>query len=216
MKPAAVLLALALAACLPSKGASSGKCPRDHSLEIGLQEDVARFAGCEKAAGVTIRTGATIDVTPLHELAEITGDLSVGPTVGVDELAFNGLLRVGGTIRIVNNGSLRGLFFPRLEKVGRIEIENNAVLASISMPRVKAVQGAVVVTDNNALEMLSASLLETIGTELVISGHPKLNLVELGHLTSLQAIRLEDNPKLPADVVEQLVARSATPPTKKL
>ena len=209
-------LVLAFAACVPSKGTDSSRCPRDHSLEIGLQEDVARYAGCEKAAGVTIRTGATIDVTPLHDLQEISGDLAVGPTVGVDELAFNGLLRVHGTIRIANNGSLRGLFLPRLVEVGRIEIENNAVLESISMPRLKIVEGAVVVTDNNALEMLSASLLETIGGELVILGHPKLNLVELAHLANLQAIRIEDNPKLPADVVDQLVARSATPPAKKL
>jgi hypothetical protein len=148
-------------------------------------------------------------VSALKELEVITGDLTIGPTVDVSEAAFNGLLRVGGTIRVSNNGSLRGLFLPRLEQAGRIEIENNAVLTSISMPRLTTVDGAVVIADNGSLEMLSAPLLATVGKDLVIAGHRKLNLLEVSRLSTVEAVRIEGNPAVPAEVVEQLTSKSA-------
>lgn len=205
-----VLLAL-LPGCFLFRGGDSAKCPTGRTVELSLPEDVTKFAGCERASGILIRTGATIDVTPLRELEEITGDLVIGPTVGVDTVAFNGLLRVGGTIRVANNGSLRGLYFPRLQKVGRIEVENNVVLMSISLPRLGSVAGSMVIADNNALEMIGAGTLATIGQELVISGHPKLNLLEMTQLSQLSTIRLEENPKLPAEVTEQLRSKASTP-----
>jgi len=200
---ALLALALPLGGCGLFRSSQPASCPKG-IVHLGLQEEVEKFAGCTTAAGVTIRTGATIEVTPLHELEEIAGDLSIGPTVGVDTVALNGLLRVGGTIRVVSNGSLRGLFLPRLEHVGRIEVDGNVVLSTISMPRLVDVSGSLVVTDNNGLELLSASTLQSIGGELVIVGHPKLNLLELPRLAKMQTMRVEGNPAIPADVVEEL------------
>jgi hypothetical protein len=204
------ILALVLGpGCLWSRGGSGDHCPRDRTVELGLQDEVQKLAGCTQVGSVIIRTGATIEVSPLHELEEIQGDLMIGPTVGIDEVAFNGLLRVGGTIRVANNGSLRGLYFPRLEEAGRVEVDNNAVLGTISMPRLTAVKGALVITDNTNLELLTASLLASVGKELVISGHPKLALLEMSRLVAVEAIRFEGNPKVPAEVVESLTSKSA-------
>jgi hypothetical protein len=210
------LLAL-LAGCFSSRGGESSSCPKDRSVELGLQDDVKKLAGCTQVSGLVIRTGATIDVSPLKELEEISGDLTIGPTVGLDEAAFNGLLRVGGAIRVASNGSLRGLYFPRLEYAGRIEIEANVVLSTLSMPRVAEVPGAVVIADNGSLEMISAPMLATVGKELVIAGHAKLNLLEMSRLSAVEAVRIEGNPKLPPEVVEQLTSKSSltkqeTPP----
>jgi hypothetical protein len=199
-----VALLACLSGCFLFRSGDRAGCPQGKVVSLGLQEEVARFAGCTKAAGVTIRTGATIDVTPLRELEEITGDLSIGPTVGLDSVAFNGLLRVGGTIRVASNGSLRGLFFPRLEHVGRIEVDGNVVLSTISLPRLADVQGSMVITDNHGLELLSAGMLTTIGSELVIVGHPKLDLVELPRLARMEAVRVEENPKMAPELVEAL------------
>jgi len=207
----ALALALLPACFLIRREDDATRCPHDRTFDIGLQEDVVKLVGCKRAAALRIRTGATIDVTPLRELEEVTGDISIGPTVGVDEVAFNGLLRVGGTIHVANNGSLRGLFLPRLLQAGRIEVENNAVLTSISMPRLATVQGSLVIADNASLELITATLLTTIGKELVISNHPKLNLLEMTKVTSMESIRLEINPKLPSEIVEQLASKSATP-----
>jgi hypothetical protein len=206
-----VLLA-ALPGCSLFRGHDSASCPKDRPVEIGLQEEVKKLAGCTQLPGVVVRTGATIDLSPLKELEEITGDLAIGPTVGLDEAAFNGLLHVGGTIRVANNGSMRGLFFPRIERVGRFEVENNAVLDSISLPRLAAVEGAMVIADNGSLELISAPLLVTVGKELVIAGQRKLELLEMPRVASVEAIRIEGNPKLPAEVIEKLTAASTVKP----
>lgn len=201
---------LVLAGCFSSRaGGEAASCPQGRSVEIGLQEDVQKLAGCTQVTGLVIRTGAPIDVSPLAELAEITGDLAIGPTIGLDEAAFNGLLRVGGTIRVVSNGSLRGLYFPRIQQVGRIEIENNAVLTTLSLPRLATVDGTLLIAENDNLELVSAPLLAKVGKELVIAGHSKLNLLEMSRLTSVEAVRIEGNPKLPAEVAEQLASKSA-------
>lgn len=200
-----------LAGCLSSRGGGGevASCPQGRSVELGLQEEVQRLAGCTQVTGLVIRTGAPIDVSPLAELAEITGDLSIGPTIGLDEAAFNGLARVGGTIRVVTNGSLRGLYFPRLQQVGRIEIENNAVLTTISLPRLQTVDGTLLIAENDSLELLSAPMLATVGKELVISGHSKLNLLEMSRLSSVEAVRIEGNPKLPTEIAERLASKSS-------
>jgi hypothetical protein len=206
VKLAAVALVLAGAGCSLLRGPDTSKCPTRTIVELGLQEDVRKIAGCPRTGGIVIRTGASLDVTPLRELEEIDGDLSIGPTVGVDTVAFNGLLRVSGTIRVVSNSSLRGLFLPRLESAGRIEVENNVVLTTISVPRLVTVANALVVSDNAGLELMSAGALVNVAGELVITDHPKLGLVELPRLTGLQTVRIENNPKLPAELVSKLQA----------
>ena len=201
--------------CFLFKSTPSASCQEGRTVELSLPEDVKKFAGCEKASGIQIRTGATIDVSPLTDLEEITGDLSIGPTVGLDTIAFNGLLRVGGTIRVANNPSLRGLYFPRLEHAGRIEVDNNAVMSTISMPRLARIDNSMVITDNNALELITTTLLVDIGGELVVAGHPKLNLFEIPRISHMQTIRIERDPALPADIVEQLTSKAdvnETPP----
>jgi hypothetical protein len=205
------VLVLALPGCFLFRTDAPASCPQDRVVRLGLQEEVVKVAGCTALLGVEIRTGATVDVTPMRELESIEGDLSIGPTVGVDTLAFNGLLRVGGTIRVVSNGSLRGLFLPRLESAGRIEVENNVVLTTISVPRLHTVKQSIVISNNHGLELLSAGALSNVGGELVIVDHPKLNLVELPRVGQLQAVRLDNNPKLPQELADKLRAGAQSP-----
>ena len=148
---------------------------------------------------------------PLRELEEISGDLVIGPTVGVEEVSLNGLTRIGGAIRVANNPSLRGLFLPRLEEAGRIAIDSNTQLTTIALPRIAVVQGTVILTDNRSLELFEAGALVTVGHELVISGHPKLTNLELDRLTSAEAVRIEGDPKLAAAVVDKIREHAVSP-----
>ncbi len=200
-----------LAGCFLFRGNDGAHCPTDRTIILGSQEDVQGFAGCKTASGITIRTGASIDVGPLRELEEISGDLVIGPTVGVDEVAFNGLTRIGGAIRVTGNPSLRSLFLPRLEEAGRIAIDSNTQLTTIALPRIALVKGAIVLTDNRSLELFEAGELITVGHELVISGHPKLSNVELDRLTSAEAVRIEGDPKLGVAVVTKIRERAVSP-----
>lgn len=205
---------LVLAGCPgPRSPGSSGTpaCPTDRTVVISSQEDVERFAACTTASSLTIRTGATITLAPLRELVSITGDLSVGPTVGMEELALAELREVGGTIHVMSNGSMRGVFLPRLERAGRIAIEANVSITTVAMPRLTTVSGSCMISENSLLELVDLSGLTEVGKDLVLTSNPNLTLIEAGKLERVQEVRVEGNRTLPAEQVEGI--RAKTPPT---
>jgi hypothetical protein len=191
-------------------GQGPASCPADRAVVLASQADVARFAACPTARDVTIRSGAALDVSRLGALTAIAGDLVVGPTVAVDEVALRGLRTVDGAIRMFGNGALQGLYLPRLERAGAIAIDGNAALTSISLPRLVAVAGGVQLTDNANLELVDLAALATVGGELAITGNPRLALVQAERLRSAARLQL-DAPKLPAEVAAQL--RAVAPAT---
>jgi hypothetical protein len=186
-------------------------CPLDHIAVIGSQGDIDRLAGCTKLTGLTIRSGASLDVTALASVEEISGDVELGPTVGVDEISLRGVRIIAGTLHAASNGSMQGLFLPRLEQVGRIEVDGNGSLTTISLPRLLKVAGSVVVTDNADLELLDVPNLERVGNELLVAGNRQLVLLQAARLREAGAIRLERNAKLAPTRQDELKAQLGTP-----
>jgi hypothetical protein len=204
-----ILLALPLAGCflIPR---DPPRCASDRTVTLADQDSVARFAGCTRALGVRIETGASIDLAPLAQLEDITGDLAVGPTVGLATVTFDSLRSVGGAVHVSGNGSLRAVFLPVLEHAGRIVVDGNAQLTTVSLPRLSAIAESLVITDNRELALIDASALATVGNELVIAGQPKLALVEARSLKTCGAVRVDADPKLPPALVDKL--RATAPP----
>ena len=157
---------------------------------------------------MTLRTAAPLALSQLGALTRIAGDLVIGPTAGVDEVALGGLASVGGAVRVIGNGVLRGLYLPRLEAAGRIDIDGNPVLAEISLPRLARVGGALRITGNASLELVDVSALAVVVGELVVTGAPRLALVEAARIERAAAVEI-DAPELPADVIDRLRAAGA-------
>lgn len=206
-----LVLGVAQGGCPGSRTAGTPSCPQDRTVVIGSQDDVKRHAACETLSSLTVRTGAPVDLTPMSTLETISGDLDVGPTVGVEELKLSNVREVGGTVRIASNTSLHGLFLPRLEKAGRIEVESNASLTTIALPRLTNVAGAFVVSANSLLEIVDISELASVGKDLVITDNPSLTLIEGGKLGTVQELRIERNKKLPADAADGLQVKTPPP-----
>lgn len=198
---------LALAGCWTS--APQPGCPVDRNLALAHQRDVTAAEGCKDASGVAITTGAPIDLAPLHHLETIRGDLVIGPTVGIEQVALDELREVGGTVRIVDNGTLRSVFLPRLERAGRVVIDRNLSLTTVAMPRLAAVAGSVSVTNNHDLTVLDASSLVDISKGLVIADHPKLEHVLMPRLAHAETVTIDRVPKLPATVTGALLSASS-------
>ena len=178
-------------------------CGSDQTVLLGGQDDVAAVAGCTTLPGLTIRTAAPLRLEPLRRLVTITGDLVIGPSVGLDEATLPELRTIGGTLRVISNGNLHGLFLPKLERAGRIEVEANVAITSVSLPRLAAVE-ALVITDDPELELIDVSSLATVGGELVISDNPKLVMIEAGKLAKAPSVKLENNRLLPAEQADAL------------
>ncbi len=199
-----ILVLPLLAGCFLFHPGTGDRCQEGRIVTIGSQDDVLRLAGCREVTGLVVRTGAWIDLAPLRELESIDGDLVVGPTVGIEEVALNRVTRITGAVRVQKNPSLRGLFLPRLEHAGRIFVEDNGALTTIALPRIATIGGAMIISDNHALELVAAGELTSIGHELVAIDNPKLALLELGRLVTAEAVRIERDPKLPPEKAAEI------------
>ena len=177
-------------------------CDRD--VRIASQDDVAAVASCTSVRALTVKTGARIQLAGLH-VESIAGDLRVGPTVSMDELSLPALRSVGGTVRVSANGSLHGVFLPKLERAGRIDVMGNVELATLSLPRL-AETGALSITDCEELEVVDATSLVAVGGETVFDRVPKLAVVDAPHLARIRSLHIDAAPKLPSELVDRLEA----------
>ncbi|MBC7977459.1 MAG: hypothetical protein H7138_20995 [Myxococcales bacterium] len=198
------IVASALAACTPSPAAPTlPRCPIDRAVVIVSQADAARLTGCTTLRSITIRSGGSLDLSVLGALTTLTSDLTIGPTVAVEEVTLRGLSTVEGAIHVVGNGLLQGIFLPKLERAGRVVIDGNVAITTLSLPRLAAVRGAFRVTDNASLELIDIPALTSVHDELVLTHNPKLTLVESGELRAAGQVEL-DAPKLSAELTQRL------------
>ncbi|HET9625105.1 MAG TPA: hypothetical protein VFP84_27245 [Kofleriaceae bacterium] len=165
-----------LAAC-GAPAPAAPVAPACGDVVIGDQADVARAAGCVALRSLTIRSGAALDLAPLAGLREVTGDVVVGPTVGMEDLSLTGLRTVGGALRVVGNGLAQGIFLRQLERAGAITIDGNPAITTIALPRLTTA-AALRVTDNASLELLDLAALTTLGAALVVTGAPRLSVLD--------------------------------------
>jgi hypothetical protein len=184
---------------------TASSCPADRAIVLASRADVARATGCTTLAGVVIRSAAALETSALSALTTITGDLVVGPTVGIHEVSFRGLRVIEGALRVRTNGLLQGLFLPKLERAGSIDIDANAALTTISLPRLTSVRGSLHITDNASLELIDIPTLQSIAHDLVITGAPQLTLIDASQLEAAASVKLEAS-KLPAELVDRLRA----------
>jgi hypothetical protein len=147
---------------------------------ITSQEVLEEAAACGAVGGdVTIRGAGDLDLGALASLESVGGDLVIGPTFDLDVVSVEGLRRVGGALRIVSNGLATGVFLPRLDQAGSVEVAGNVAIAGLSMPSLRQVDGDLVVEDNPGLEHLDLGALAGVGGALRIEGNPVLATVEL-------------------------------------
>ena len=208
-RSSALALLVMLGAChAPPMGPHA--CPAGPVVLAG-QADVAGLRGCPTVASLTIRTGMTLELAPLASLVTIRGDLTIGPSIGLEEVSFVGLETVGGTVKVASNTMLHGLFLPKLTHASAVIVVGNVALATLSMPRLAAVDGELTVADASDLELIEASNLSTLGGPLTIRNAPELALVELGALVHVTAVAIEGVGKLPVEARDRLRVLAAAP-----
>ncbi|HEU0029307.1 MAG TPA: hypothetical protein VFQ53_01655 [Kofleriaceae bacterium] len=212
-----LLASLALAACGPATTVHpdtvAAGCPRE-PVRLSGQEDVAGIAGCAKLGAVTIRTGAPLSLGALRRLQTIDGDLVIGPSVGLEDVALPEVVTITGTLRVIGNGNVHGVFLPKLARVAAIEVDSNPALANLSLPSLAVVPGPVAILNNPELELVELSALTAVEGELAVIKNPKLVMLEVAKLERAKTLRVEDNPALPAatnDALNRLRAPRASP-----
>jgi len=158
------LASVLVAAC----GASAHPRPPvcEQPVTLAGQDDVAAFARCERTGAITVRSAEKLDLTALR-VSAIAGDLTIGPSVGLEEATFPQLATIAGTLHVAANSNLHGIYIPNLARAGAVDIDGNAALATISLPRLAEVAGALTVTANPSLELLDLSAFVHAASETI-------------------------------------------------
>lgn len=200
MRRSLTSLCVALAGCAGAKAPSTSTCPP--AAEIRAASDVARLAGCARFASLTVRTAALVPLASLR-VATVTGALTIGPTVALEELSLS--VREVGTLHLVGNGLLQGVFLRQLERADAIVIDGNPSLTTIALPRLASAR-SVRVTDNASLELLDLGAIARVDA-LVVSA-PRLKLLEADALAHAGRVELAV-PALDPDRTAALTAIAA-------
>jgi hypothetical protein len=158
---------------------------------VASSEQLAALGGCRRLAGLTLRSAAPLDLGALASLAEVDGDLVIGPTLAVASIGLPALVQVGGRFAVVANGAATGVFAPALTAVGALAITDDAALTTVSLPRLAATHGDVVIARVGALTTIDASALARVGGALTVDA-PAATLwlgaaPEVGGVTEVRA-----------------------------
>lgn len=97
----------------------------------------------------------------LHELTEITGDLTVDNVGALTQLNLPGLETLGGTLRVTNNDALTNLTLHTLQTIGELDIKGNGKLDSVDLQNLEEVKGTFTVKGGFRLVNLFLSLIAT-------------------------------------------------------
>lgn len=153
-------------------GASSCKSPtfygNEHTDNPGSNTTIAPStnttnltASCDTIDGTLIISPDFSGTLILHDLAEITGDLTVNNVGALTQLNLPGLETLGGTLRVTSNDALTNLTLHTLQTVGELDIKGNGKLESVDLENMEEVKGTFTVNGGFRLVRLFFSLITT-------------------------------------------------------
>lgn len=154
------------------------------------------FLGCHEIASLTARTGAAIDFGVLTNLETVHGDVRIGPSVAINEIALPALQVIHGALRVAGNTAVTGVFASRLQQVGTMEFANNAALATISLPKLQSVAGDFVVQRNSDLSTVLAPSLQRVKGRVGLLSCRSLEMLEFSKQFSAGEIEMAGLPRL--------------------
>ena len=154
------------------------------------------YTHCHQLRTLTVRSGAAVDFAVLAQLTSVTGDLRIGPSLGIAEISLPMLQAVGGTLRVAGNTVASGLYAKRLQRIGRLEITDNATLATLALSALQHVIGDVTIARNGDLGTVLAPHWTKVGGIFRLQSCRSLEFVEIDPSFTAADVQLSDIPKL--------------------
>jgi receptor L domain-containing protein len=172
----------------------------DGSVSVSKPEELERLRGVTLITGDLSIAGTVTDLTPLAELAEVRGTLSIYQASELASLQGLGRLTRAGALSIVGNPQLWGLRgLGALGSLGSLEIANATFTSLAGLEQLGVVDDRLDVFNNPALTSLDGLQgLGSVGGSLSLYGNPAL--IDLGALRSLRvagtSLQIQNNDAL--------------------
>lgn len=169
-----VLVLTLLVGLVPGCGGAARKPappPQDcRGGKVWHADDGVRFRGCVTVDGSLELGGALQSAEDFAALRLVHGDLVLGPSYQLNNLAeLAGLRRIDGNLHVQNNMALGGLFLGAIEHIGGgLRIEGNTQLQTVSMHNLREI-----------VDLLSLGEANRVLQRVDLSGLKKLNGVQL-------------------------------------
>lgn len=197
---AVAMVAITVAACrhhaaVVTRPLAPAACKQAHIVATNTAS-LQPFVACHEIASLTARSGAEIDFSVLANLVTVHGDVRIGPSVAISEIALPTVQAIEGTLRVASNTALTGVFVSRLQRVGAMEFSDNAALATISLARLQSVAGDVTVQRNGDLSTVLAPGLTHVTGRFRLAASRSLEVVEFAKQFAAGVIEMEGLPKL--------------------
>ena len=133
-------------------------------------------------------TSDITDLTPLGDIAHITGNLVIQQNGQlVNQNSLRNLQTIGGHFTVSNNARLTALDFSKLQTVGGyVDVNNNDRLTAFDFSKLQTIEGNFNVHVNNRLTTLDFPALQTIEGSFQVNNND--GLTSFGNFTKLQTI----------------------------
>jgi hypothetical protein len=116
-----------------------------------------------------------VSLDGVADLVRLDGDLAITSNPKLTAATLHTLTRVDGAVRVTGNAAMTTLDLSHIDTVGRVEVTNNAQLATITGLGAAVIKGDLVLRGNTVLTSLgSMSSLSRIEGSLTIDSNPAL------------------------------------------
>lgn len=154
------------------------------------------YAHCSELHSLAVRSGAAVDFAVLANLTSVTGDVRIGPSLGITEISLPKLQSVGGVLRVTGNTIVSGLYAKLLQHIGMLEITDNATLSTLALSALQRVTGDVTIARNGDLGTVLAPRWTAVGGVFRLQSCRSLEFVEIAPGFAAAAVQISDIPKL--------------------
>jgi hypothetical protein len=200
----AVLLALADAGCSATQRnaplLAAAQCSQ-YTLLVDSAASLALVRGCSELAAITVRTADTVDWAVLKNLRQVIGDVRIGPTSAMSDIALPDLERIGGVLTISGNLGLTGVYLTALQYAHQLVVQDNAALSTLSLPALQQVGGDMVILRNGDLAALLAPKLASVAQNLNFDSNRQLEFVQFSPDFAAASVVLNQCPKVSAEMI---------------
>lgn len=149
-----------------------------------------------------VSSGGLAGPLELDEVRSIAGSLELTDLPGLSRLGLARLEALGGDLRLQGVGLSQLSAGPLAQVPGTLQICDTDALSSLAgLDRIEAIDGDLIVCDNEALSELGLRSLRWVGGDLMIEGNPALPAAQIAALLSVAqiagSITITDNQPAP-------------------
>ncbi|PVU95291.1 hypothetical protein BB559_002793 [Furculomyces boomerangus] len=180
----------------------------DSDVIVTTQEDAGRVSQCKKFGGSIFVQNKDVNNLDFENLVEVGGSIVISENKKLGKIKLDDLKEVGDSIFFVNNTVLLGISMQKLNKAKQIVLENNPNLVTLYAENISSITSFKVI--QTAIHSLTKQNIKNLDN-LEISSNPLLATIDFPKLNTCgELILANNNPSAVANFPELSTLKGST------